>query len=203
MSIKHNEYNEKMLVKLNVGGTIYWTTEETLTNRGMNMLSAMVSHPNPAQMIEGAYFIDRDPIIFRWVLNYLRGSNILPLRATQEMWLLREEAEYFAVDGLCRSIQHILEPTFKTGDHVTCRSSKVTVTGVDDKGYIVTKLGQRYKISASEDIVLTNIEVDDTVEAYVAKSGRTPGICMSIRGNMYTIQMQEIQSSLPASAIRF
>jgi hypothetical protein len=194
-----------MLVKLNVGGTIYWTTEETLTNRGFNMLSSMVSHSNPAQLVDGAYFIDRDPVPFRWLLNYLRGSNILPPRTSPELWLLREEAEYFSVDGLCRSIQHILEPEFKIGDHIKCKDNKVTVVSVDGKGYIVTKLGQKYKISASEDIVLVNIEVGDTVEAYVAKSGRAPGLCMSIKGKMYAIQMdgQETQYSLPASAIRF
>lgn len=194
-----------MLIKLNVGGTIYCTTEETLTNRGFSMLSAMVSHNNPAQMIDDAYFIDRDPVTFRWLLNYLRGSNILPCRKSPDLWLLREEAEYFAVDGLSRSIQHLLEPGFDVGDHVTCKDKKFTIVSVDDKGYIVTKLGQKYKILASEDIELVKIEVDDTVMAYIPKTGRTAGLCTAITGKKYAIQMdgQEMQYSLPASAVRF
>jgi hypothetical protein len=72
-----------MVVKFNVGGTctVYWTTVETLNNRGENMLTALIKHSNPAQMVDGGYFLDRDPLVFRWILLYLRGSNILPLRS--------------------------------------------------------------------------------------------------------------------------
>ena len=68
-----------MIIKLNVGGRVFLTSEETLTGT-YSMLSVLVQHPNPAQQIDGHYFIDRDPDTFRWILNYLRGSTVLPPR---------------------------------------------------------------------------------------------------------------------------
>ena len=66
-----------MPVRLNVGGTLFITSMDTLLSQGDNMLSAMAKHPNPAQEVDGALFIDRDPTVFQWILNYLRGSAIL------------------------------------------------------------------------------------------------------------------------------
>ena len=119
-----------MVVKLNVGGTIYWTTQDTLAGRGDCMLTAMLAHPNPAKIIDGAYFIDRDPIIFRWLLNYLRGSNVLPSKNSPELLLLREEADFFAVIGLSTLIQHILCPSFKKEDHILVRGNKFTIISI-------------------------------------------------------------------------
>jgi hypothetical protein len=195
-----------MVVKFNVGGTVYWTTVETLNNRGENMLTALIKHSNPAQMVDGGYFLDRDPLVFRWILLYLRGSNILPLRSSTDLWLLREEAEYFAVDGLSIRIQHILSPSFKKKDHVMVRGTKCTIVDVAKNGYIVTRQGKQCNISSAENVEPTVIEQGDLVMAYFRVSGkRVKGICMSIEDKNYTIQFdgQETQVSCPASGVRF
>ena len=57
------------MIKLNVGGTIFITSPETISSEH-SMLAAMIQHENPAKMIDGAYFIDRDPEVFRWILNF-------------------------------------------------------------------------------------------------------------------------------------
>ena len=57
------------IVKLNVGGQVFVTTRSTLKNIEGHMLNAMIRHDNPARMIDGAYFIDRNPRMFEWILT--------------------------------------------------------------------------------------------------------------------------------------
>ena len=195
-----------MIVKLNVGGQVFVTTKETLTARGMNMLAVMIEHPNPAQLIDGHFFIDRDPRTFRWVLNYLRGSRVLPPKNTADMFLLKEEAVYFALDELSTRIQHIVCPSFTKGDHVLVRGSKFTIMAVDCTGYKVTRLGKYFQISSGENVETTGVEVGDVVMAWHKPSNkRKPGICMSTRGKIKLIQFNGDpgQEECADSGVRF
>ena len=194
------------MIKLNVGGHIYVTTKDTLTCRDPgSMLAVMMNHQNPAQMIDGAYFIDRDPEIFRWLMLYFRGSNILPKRDSPELWLLKEEAEYFAVDGLATRIQHILCPSFKKNDNIMVRSTKFTILDVQKDGYRATRGGQQFKIDASENVEPTTIQVGDIVMVWRSGSKRRKGLLMSVVNKECTIQFDGDSTcvSCPISGIRF
>ena len=195
-----------MLVKLNVGGHVFWTSRETLTGQGQNMLSIMIQHENPGQRIGDAYFIDRDPKTFRWILNFLRGSKVLPPKDSVEMELIREEAEYFAIDSLLFRIQHMLCPSFSKGDSILVRGSKFTIVSVEESGYIVTRLGKNFRIQASENVEPTSIEIGDMVMAYhISSRKRMPGICMAKQNRQYTIQFNGDlgQEDCPFSGVRF
>lgn len=195
-----------MPIKLNVGGHIYWTTKDTLTGRSSSMLSVMVAHSNPALLIDGAYFIDRDPEIFRWLLLYLRGSNVLPRKDSPELWLLKEEAEYFAMDGLTSRIQHILCPSFKKNDNVMVRGVKFTILDVQTKGYLVTRQGQNFKIDASENVEPSSLQVGDVVMAwYQPANKRKKGILTTVDKKECAIQFDHEDTSIscPISGIRF
>lgn len=194
------------LVKLNVGGHVFLTTKSTLIDSGTNMLSAMIQHSNPAQLIDGHYFIDRDPGTFRWILSYLRGSKVLPPKDSNEIALLREEAEYFALDELLIRIQHMVCPSFSKGDLVLVRSNKFTIIDVSETGYKVTRLGKLFTINSSENVEKCTIEIGDVVMAYHKhKHKRIPGVCMSIDGKKYVIQFQgdQGQEVCLQSGIRF
>lgn len=196
------------LVKLNVGGHIYWTTKDTLTSKGPNMLSSMIQHPNPAKLVDGALFIDRDPEIFRWLLLYFRGSSILPLRTSIDLWLLREEAEFFAVEGLLCRIQHILCPSYKKNDNVMIRGTKCTILTVDKNGYIVTRQNQRLNISSAENVEPASIETGDVVMAWNQTLGkRKRGICMAIERDTREFAIQfdgnDEQIMCASSGVRF
>jgi len=196
----------EMLVRLNVGGTVFITTDDTILSRGPSMLSVLIRHDNPAQKIEGIMFIDRDPLIFRWVLNYLRGSNILPLRDTPELWQLKEEAEYFAIDALSLRIQHALCPSFKKEDNVMVRGTKFTVASTDQKGYVMTRLGIQYKIDASETVEHAQVAVKDNIMVWDKISGkRMPGLCLNIHNKLCTVQFKHIKTptQCPILGIRF
>ena len=195
-----------MIVKLNVGGRVFLTTKDTLVDNGMNMLAVMIEHSNPAQVVDGHYFIDRDPDTFRWILNYLRGSRVLPPKNSTDMMLLKEEAEYFAMDDLLMRIQHVWCPSYNKGDLVLVRGSKFAILNQIDTGYVVTRCGKKFKLDSSENIEPTNIEVGDVVMAwYQPLHKRLPGICMAIDGKEYTIQFNGDygQEKCPSTGVRF
>ena len=192
-----------MIIKLNVGGRIFLTDEETLSE---GMLGALIKHQNPAQQVDGYHFIDRDPDTFRWILNYLRGSKVLPSKDSTDIQLIREEAEYFALDQLVVRIQHMSCPSFSKGDNVTVRGSKFTIMSVSESGYAVTRLGKCFQVNASENVEKTTIEVGDVVMAYHKPSSkRLAGICMAIIGKNHVIQFNGDlgQEDVKDSGVRF
>ena len=170
------------------------------------MLSAMIQHDNPGRLVEDAYFIDRDPVPFRWILNYLRGSKALPPKESVDMVLLKEEAEYFAIENLLSRIQHIMCPSFSKGDGILVRGSKFTILKLEETGYVVTRHGKNFRIDASENAEPTRVEAGDVIMAWHRPSNkRVPGICMAIEGRVITVQFNGDldQDGCNESGVRF
>lgn len=88
-------------VKLNVGGTIYRTTRSTLLKDPNSVLSAMFSGRHELEKDEdGAYSIDRDGELFRYVLNYLRNDELF---CPDDKFFRKEllaEARFYALQGM-------------------------------------------------------------------------------------------------------
>jgi len=90
------------LIVLNVGGTRFETSRQTLLNDPTSMLAKMfdpVSPLQPGLLRDGAYFIDRDPEYFRVVLNYLRSGQVA-LESKQALDAVKIEAAFFGLAGL-------------------------------------------------------------------------------------------------------
>ena len=87
-------------VHLNVGGCVFTTSLTTLTRRD-SFFSGLVSH---RQCNENVFFIDRDPMHFRYVLNWLRGVHVLP-EDNQSLLELTWEADFYALDDMVRAIR--------------------------------------------------------------------------------------------------
>ena len=83
--------------KLNIGGTKYLTTTDTLCS-GENFFSGLLSGRIPSLMDEdGYYFIDRDGKLFCLILDYLRtGKWKLPPGVDNEDVL--EEAKFYSIN---------------------------------------------------------------------------------------------------------
>ncbi|XP_068727381.1 uncharacterized protein [Montipora capricornis] len=97
-----NEVHFGSKVKLNVGGKIYSTTLDTLRKDPDSMLCAMFSgrHELKPDAEDGAYFIDRDGKLFRYILNYLRDGDLhLPDDKITGQELLKE-AKFYQVQGI-------------------------------------------------------------------------------------------------------
>nr|XP_032829426.1 uncharacterized protein LOC116953387 [Petromyzon marinus] len=93
-------------VTLNVGGTVYTTSLDTLTRFPDSMLAAMFSGKMPtAQDAHGRFFIDRDGKIFRHVLNFLRTSRLDLPAGFGETELLRREADFYQIGPLAEALR--------------------------------------------------------------------------------------------------
>ncbi|XP_069125577.1 BTB/POZ domain-containing protein KCTD5-like [Argopecten irradians] len=96
-------------ISINVGGTKYETTIQTLNNDPAGLLSRMISADSPMKPYEVdnlyTYFIDRDPRHFRFVLNYLRNINFVSMArllpaGTAVLEEILVEAKYYQLAGL-------------------------------------------------------------------------------------------------------
>lgn len=123
---KHNleEEIEKMkdvikpiesVVTLNVGGQTYTTSLQTLVKEE-SMLAAMFSGRyklTPDK--DGNYFIDRDGLHFRTILNYLRTGILIPPTNPDLHKELLLEAEFYQIPSLLKLLQ---KTTKKSKVHV-------------------------------------------------------------------------------------
>ena len=86
------------IISLNIGGVIYTTTHSTLTKYRNSMLGKMFTGDLPSvQDSNGNYFIDRDGKLFRYILIFLRSSQLLLPDDFQELDLLAGEASFFHI----------------------------------------------------------------------------------------------------------
>ncbi|XP_070799067.1 BTB/POZ domain-containing protein KCTD4 [Pituophis catenifer annectens] len=93
-------------VTLNVGGYLYVTQRQTLTKYTDSFLERLVNGktlcPSDA---EGHFFIDRDGLLFRHVLNFLRNGELLLPEGFKESQLLAQEAEFFQLHPLGEAVK--------------------------------------------------------------------------------------------------
>jgi len=91
-----------LLVELNVGGVYYTTSLSTLTKESNSHLASLFSgqHPPPPKDAKGKYFIDRDGVLFRYVLDYLRSNSLVLPESFRERDRLVQEANYYQLPNL-------------------------------------------------------------------------------------------------------
>lgn len=93
------------LVNLNVGGCVYSTSLSTLQRYPDSMLGAMFCGDVPTvRDAHGNYFIDRDGPLFRYILNFLRTSELTLPCDFKETELLRKEADFYQIEPLIQCL---------------------------------------------------------------------------------------------------
>ncbi|KAK3926728.1 BTB/POZ domain-containing protein KCTD3 [Frankliniella fusca] len=91
------------IVHLNVGGTRFSTSRQTLSWIPDSFFTALLSGRISSLRDEtGAIFIDRDPKVFALILNYLRTRDI-ELKSV-DIRALRHEAEYYGITPLVKRL---------------------------------------------------------------------------------------------------
>lgn len=111
--LAHDVTSRSGVMEINVGGQTFSTTRETLEAAGTSFFSGLISGNFGVQRdSKGHIFIDRDPKLFRTVINYLRSqctqlvvedSNKGKLRA------ILAEAEYYQVEPLIEELNKLVE----------------------------------------------------------------------------------------------
>ncbi|XP_055993419.1 BTB/POZ domain-containing protein KCTD17 isoform X1 [Sorex fumeus] len=97
-------------VRLNVGGTVFLTTRQTLCREQKSFLSRLCQGEELQSDRDetGAYLIDRDPTYFGPILNFLRHGKLVLDKDMAEEGVL-EEAEFYNIGPLIRLIKDRLE----------------------------------------------------------------------------------------------
>ncbi|XP_064485931.1 BTB/POZ domain-containing protein Tiwaz-like isoform X2 [Ornithodoros turicata] len=98
-------------VHIDVGGTIYTSSLETLTKHPESRLARMFNGSIPIVLdsLKQHYFIDRDGKMFRHVLNFLRTNTVAIPENFPELDLLYEEARYYDIPALTRQLEALKE----------------------------------------------------------------------------------------------
>lgn len=99
------------VIELNVGGVHYTTTLKTLLSEQDSKLYE-IFNGKPDDVIKdskGRIFIDRDGVLFRYILDYLRDAAITLPDGFREKDRLRKDAEYYKLNGLIKCINQTTE----------------------------------------------------------------------------------------------
>ncbi|XP_051530668.1 BTB/POZ domain-containing protein KCTD5-like isoform X2 [Myxocyprinus asiaticus] len=112
--------NNGKWVRLNVGGTVFLTTRQTLLKEQTSFLYRLCQQQDLHSDTDesGAYVIDRDPTYFGPILNYLRHGKLVYNKELAEEGVL-EEAEFYNITPLIKLIKEkILERDSKATQQV-------------------------------------------------------------------------------------
>ncbi|XP_047233979.1 BTB/POZ domain-containing protein KCTD5 isoform X6 [Girardinichthys multiradiatus] len=118
--INPNGGNNSKWVRLNVGGTVFLTTRQTLLKEQTSFLYRLCQQQDLHSDTDetGAYVIDRDPTYFGPILNYLRHGKLVYNKELAEEGVL-EEAEFYNITPLIKLIkERIIERDSKATQQV-------------------------------------------------------------------------------------
>jgi len=92
------------VIELNVGGVFYATTLSTITSEPNSLLARTFSTPGKSMTkdTKGRFFIDRDGVLFRYVLDYLRNKVLTLPDSFHEYRRLKQEAVFYELPGLIK-----------------------------------------------------------------------------------------------------
>ncbi|KAI4831163.1 BTB/POZ domain-containing protein KCTD12-like [Pseudochaenichthys georgianus] len=95
------------IVELNVGGQVYVTRFETLTAVPNSLLWTKFTQSSPGDLPKdgkGRFFFDRDGFLFRYILDYMRDSELFLPEFFKERRRLQKEAEFFQLPELSKRL---------------------------------------------------------------------------------------------------
>ena len=105
------EENYLDVIELNVGGVTYATTFGTLQQADPDSPLASIASSETRPMFgrdsKNRIFIDRDGVLFRYILDYLRNKKLSLPENFSERDRLRTEADYYRLSGLGQALRQV------------------------------------------------------------------------------------------------
>ncbi|KAM8707039.1 hypothetical protein ACLKA7_011187 [Drosophila subpalustris] len=97
------------IIELNVGGVHYTTTLNTLLQDKTTLLHELFASPEGRDTLakdsKGRYFLDRDGVLFRYILDFLRDKALQLPEGFRERQRLQREAEHFKLTAMLDCIK--------------------------------------------------------------------------------------------------
>ena len=103
------------IVTVDVGGQKIRTTRMTLMSDPNSALARMFDPDSsipPSKLVEGAYFIDADPDVFKVVLHFLRYKSLV-IPTSVPVQAVKDQAMFFGLEGM---VAEMIEEMSKPGD---------------------------------------------------------------------------------------
>lgn len=94
------------LIEVNVGGTVYTVLKSTLLSESDSLFEELLANDDTPRDSQNRLFIDRDGLLFRFVLDYLRNKSefVVPDRADEKI-RLKNEANFFKLKNLSKLLE--------------------------------------------------------------------------------------------------
>ncbi|XP_075865558.1 potassium channel regulatory protein isoform X2 [Microcebus murinus] len=104
--------NGEELITLNVGGKIFTTRFSTMKQFPASRLARMLDgRDQEFKMVGGHIFVDRDGVLFSFILDFLRTHQLLLPTNFSDYLRLQREALFYEIDSLVDLLnQHLLQP---------------------------------------------------------------------------------------------
>ncbi|RUS76825.1 hypothetical protein EGW08_015411 [Elysia chlorotica] len=102
-----NDTSNNSVLELNVGGVFYSTNLGTLRREPDSLIARLFADHSNVKAVKdakGKYFIDRDGVLFRYILDYLRNLKLVLPENFHEKDRLKQEAEFFSLPNLVKII---------------------------------------------------------------------------------------------------
>ena len=112
------------IITLNVGGQKFLTTRMTLMLDPNSALARMFDPDSsipPSKLVEGAYFIDADPDVFKVVLHFLRYKSLV-IPTSVPVQAVKDQAMFFGLEGM-------IEEMYKPADKKPNSRIRINVCG--------------------------------------------------------------------------
>eukprot|EP01080_Neovahlkampfia_damariscottae_P008902 gene8902-850_t len=136
---KKNIHNK---IKLNIGGRVFTTSLETLTHEKETYFSGMFSEQfdlGPDK--DGEYFIDRNPMYFDIILDYLRAPEkeiYFGGLSEQQIKEFKTEVDFYCINSLKEILENPKFEVFSIGNLLNCKrlsESKFRITKFDSSNW--------------------------------------------------------------------
>ncbi|XP_059615814.1 BTB/POZ domain-containing protein Tiwaz [Phlebotomus argentipes] len=153
-------------VHIDVGGTIYTSSLETLTKYPDSRLAKLFNGSIPIVLdsLKQHYFIDRDGMMFRHILNFMRNSKLLIAEDFSDLDLLLEEARFFDIGPMIRQLEQMKKERLRNGTASTSSPPPPTSSRIKGRTsladvfeivalHISPDLGERIMLSAERSLL--------------------------------------------------
>lgn len=185
---KFDEDLSNGIIHLNVGGTRFTTTKETLLSDRKSMLYAMFRGTYDSKRdSNGAYFIDRDGEYFRYILNYLRNGTLDKITDEEKAYGILREAQFFQIEGLITEAEKFIESIKDQSDSKRSRRGQYAITYLGGYG----KSPQVYTKETGGGFSQTCV----TLNRLAQEGYHVEGVASSAEGHYYAILRSNDDSS--------